>query len=358
MDCGDMSPLSLRRGNVPDAWSCPAIGVCPACSQSGVMPPHSKHARGESTHPLDCAGRAERRRRFRAHHDPGNLPRGSRVPKRCRASLATALQNTPGEPTRPMDCGDMSPLSLRRGNVLNAWFCPAFGVCPARSQSGVVPPHSKTRPANPHTLWTAPAERSGDGAFARTTIPGTSNADRAFQSGVALRLPPHSKIRPVNPHALWTAPAERSDDGAFARTTIPGTSNADRAFQSGVALRLPPHSKIRPVNPHALWTAVTCHRFRYAAGMFLTRGPVQRSVYSQRAAKAASCRRTPKHALWTAPAERRVDGAFARTTIPGNSNACRAFQSGVALRLPPHSKRPFVVRHSPFHSLAFDRETF
>jgi hypothetical protein len=36
-------------------------------------------------------------------------------------------------------------------------------------------------------LWSAPAERSGDGALAIGTLMGAS------QGGVALRLPPHSK---------------------------------------------------------------------------------------------------------------------------------------------------------------------
>jgi len=35
--------------------------------------------------------------------------------------------------------------------------------------------------SQPQSIWTAPAKRSGDGAF------------RTFQSGVALRLPPQSK---------------------------------------------------------------------------------------------------------------------------------------------------------------------
>jgi hypothetical protein len=204
LDCGDMSPLWLRRQTCSGVCFCPAFGVFPACSQSGVVPPHSKHARGESTRPMDCAGRAERRRRFRAHDDLGNLPRRSRVPKRCRASLATALQNTPGEPARPMDCGDMSPLLLHRQN------CP--GVCflfDVRCIPGLQPKRRRatalqTRPANPRPM-DSPAERSGDGAFARTTIPGNSHAGRALQSGVALRLPPHSKTRRANPHALWTA---------------------------------------------------------------------------------------------------------------------------------------------------------
>jgi hypothetical protein len=83
------------------ACPCPAFGAFSTCSQSGVVPPHSKHTPGESKRPMDCAGRAQRRRRFRTHHDPGKLPHGSRAPKRCRASLATALQNTLGRTHTP-----------------------------------------------------------------------------------------------------------------------------------------------------------------------------------------------------------------------------------------------------------------
>jgi hypothetical protein len=46
-------------------------------------------------------------------------------------------------------------------------------------------------------LWSAPAERSGDGAFSlarQRALPGSPRVDRIpRQSGVALRLPPHSK---------------------------------------------------------------------------------------------------------------------------------------------------------------------
>ena len=47
--------------------------------------------------------------------------------------------------------------------------------------------------------WTAPAERSGDGAFI---------CNRALQSGVALRLPPQSKFTAgmVRRNGLETAP--------------------------------------------------------------------------------------------------------------------------------------------------------
>ncbi len=47
------------------------------------------------------------------------------------------------------------------------------------------------RPAK--LFWTAPAERSGDGAFARTRVIEPYNAS-GVQSGVALRLPPQSKL--------------------------------------------------------------------------------------------------------------------------------------------------------------------
>ena len=42
---------------------------------------------------MDCAGRAQRRRRFRTHHTPKNHPGPWPARKRCRASLATAVQN-------------------------------------------------------------------------------------------------------------------------------------------------------------------------------------------------------------------------------------------------------------------------
>jgi hypothetical protein len=43
--------------------------------------------------------------------------------------------------------------------------------------------------------WTAPAERSGDGAFGRMEMVRISVNRRAGESGVALRLPPQSKTR-------------------------------------------------------------------------------------------------------------------------------------------------------------------
>ena len=50
----------------------------------------------------------------------------------------------------------------------------------------------------------------------------------------------------VSTRAFWTAPAERSDDGAFPQRCILGHIERHltrEAEQSGVALRFPPHSK-------------------------------------------------------------------------------------------------------------------
>jgi hypothetical protein len=44
-------------------------------------------------------------------------------------------------------------------------------------------------------FWTAPAERSGDGAFRRAEIVRVTDGFGACESGVALRLPPQSMTR-------------------------------------------------------------------------------------------------------------------------------------------------------------------
>ena len=67
-------------------------------------------------------------------------------------------------------------------------------------------------------LWRAPAERSGDGALAllqTAAQTSTSATSSRIQSGVALRFPPHSKTPTQS--ISWSAPAERSGDGALAR---------------------------------------------------------------------------------------------------------------------------------------------
>ena len=97
---------------------------------------------------LECAGRAQRRRRFRAHQTPTNYQQLSSARKRRGASLPAAVQDA----------------SRTRGQ----------------------PPFA---PAS----WSAPAERSDDGAFARTRRQRTTNNCRPLESGVALRFPPQSK---------------------------------------------------------------------------------------------------------------------------------------------------------------------
>jgi len=52
------------------------------------------------------------------------------------------------------------------------------------------------RQSETHVLCSAPAERSGDGAF------GSVGTFDASQSGVALRLPPRYKISMGNPRSL------------------------------------------------------------------------------------------------------------------------------------------------------------
>src|SRR5829696_4275733 len=53
------------------------------------------------------------------------------------------------------------------------------------------PFQATVRPSEPY-IWTAPAERSGDGAFGTGNAGGKLSRARR-KSGVALRLPPHSK---------------------------------------------------------------------------------------------------------------------------------------------------------------------
>jgi hypothetical protein len=63
------------------------------------------------------------------------------------------------------------------------------------------PAHAYARPTKgmkrcvPTRFWTAPAERSGDGAFGRKQPLRIREIRRACESGVALRLPPQSKTR-------------------------------------------------------------------------------------------------------------------------------------------------------------------
>ena len=66
-----------------------------------------------------------------------------------------------------------------------------------RAKSGGGPLQNSSRARGPSAVapafWSAPAERSGDGAFARTRRQRTTNNCRPLESGVALRFPPQSK---------------------------------------------------------------------------------------------------------------------------------------------------------------------
>ena len=74
--------------------------------------------------------------------------------------------------------------------------------------------------------------------------------------------------------ALWTAPAERSGDGAFARTTRLRTIQVLGPLESGVALRLPPQSKIAysPAMPVCTipWPHAPEHRLSVRGTYFVT----------------------------------------------------------------------------------------
>jgi hypothetical protein len=61
--------------------------------------------------------------------------------------------------------------------------------------------------------WTAPAERCGDGAFARTITSRNHQGCGPLESGVALRLPPQSMTLSDLPRGPDIA--ERPDGGAF-----------------------------------------------------------------------------------------------------------------------------------------------
>jgi hypothetical protein len=120
------------------------------------------------TDPMECAGRAQRRRRFLVLAAGDVLETGGasarRTPKRCRAALATALQNI----ADPMECAgraerrrrflvNRARTRIRQTAVLRAWRTPK------RCRAALA-----TALQNIADLWSAPAERSGDGAFSST----------------------------------------------------------------------------------------------------------------------------------------------------------------------------------------------
>ena len=70
---------------------------------------------------------------------------------------------------------------------------------------GVIGKPSGSRGRSPHhAVWSAPAERSGDGAWAVTADRSAEN-----QSGVALRFPPQSKKLALLLSALDNPPVPR-----------------------------------------------------------------------------------------------------------------------------------------------------
>ncbi len=152
----------------------------------------------------------------------------------------------------------MFPIAEKRGRTA---FAPALQITPARVVLRRV------------ALWSAPAERSGDGAF-RAHKSATS-ADHVSDRGNRGRtaFPPALQITParvvLRRVALWSAPAERSGDGAF-RARKSATS-ADHVSDRG-------------------------KRGRTAFAPALQITPAR--VVLRRVA------------LWSAPAERSGDGAF------------------------------------------------
>jgi hypothetical protein len=76
--------------------------------------------------------------------------------------------------------------------------------------------------------WTAPAKRSGDGAFARQDVP--ENFHTPGQSGVALRLPPQSKIAAGS--SMILCQTRRSASGSSRRDSL----QIARRFNAGNGL--------------------------------------------------------------------------------------------------------------------------
>jgi hypothetical protein len=98
----------------------------------------------------------------------------------------------------PLECGDMSPLFTRQTCL----------PVPKRGHVRTLrdTPQNSTRLAIPTTSWTAPAKRSGDGAFARTREPRAFECHHPHESGVALRFPPQSMTLAIKPFVHPTPP--------------------------------------------------------------------------------------------------------------------------------------------------------
>jgi hypothetical protein len=84
----------------------------------------------------------------------------------------------------------------------------AADPAPRRTQPRSGTPRAiTTRPAIPFASWTAPAKRSGDGAFARTRGPRTFANRRPHESRVAPRFPPSCIAIPAPGPRLCRRPA-------------------------------------------------------------------------------------------------------------------------------------------------------
>ena len=100
----------------------------------------------------------------------------------------------------------------------------------------------KSHPVNPVFLRFAPLRRGGiflGGSRLTGCIPQPERMSASSQART--RLPQAITLlvvstRPATPFASWTAPAERGGDGAFARTRGPQASAVRRPHESGVAL--------------------------------------------------------------------------------------------------------------------------
>ena len=117
-------------------------------------------------------------------------------------------------------------------------------------------------------------------AIAELSCPGKSDLKvtagwgHAGQHGVTMPGKGRLATRPFTAEetAAWTAPAERSGDGAFERVKDLPNPDSLRAGESGVALRLPPQSKFGPathdifLNETACWRNVPAPVWSYTIG--------------------------------------------------------------------------------------------
>ena len=233
-----------------------------------------------------------------------------------------------------------------------------------RAKSGGGPLQNSSRARGPSAVapafWSAPAERSGDGAFARTRRQRTTNNCRPLESGVALRFPPQSKT--LRAHAGNRLSRERlglrrQSAAATALSHAPDAnepptilvrSKAAWRFASRRSPRRFAHTRATAFRASVLECAGRAQRRRrFRAHQTPTNYQQLSSARKRRGAllpaavqDASRTREQPPfaRAFWSAPAERSDDGAFARTRRQRTTNKCRPLESGVALRFPPQSK--------------------